>query len=52
MGATLHPLRDTFPIPHKARKSLKKQMIRWLRRLAKKHTEEVPRKPRYKGWYW
>ena len=52
MGTTLHPLKDTFPIPRKTKRSLKKQMTRWLRRLAKTHPEETPRTHRHKGWYW
>jgi hypothetical protein len=53
MGASLWPIKkDTFPIPPKAKRSLKKQMARWLRRRAKTHTAEGLRTKRYKGWYW
>jgi len=52
MGTTLHPLKDTFPIPHKTKRSLKKQMKRWLRRQAKSRPEEGLRTRRHKGWYW
>jgi len=52
MGLTRHPLKDTFPIPRKTRKSLKKQMTRWNRRQAKKIPEFALRTHRHKGWYW
>ena len=52
MGASLYPLRDTFPIPRKTKKSLKKQMARWNRRQAKGNPEFSLRRSRHKGWYW
>ena len=52
MGTTLHPLKDTFPIPRKTKKSLKKQMARFLRRQAKRRPEQGLRTQRHKGWYW
>jgi len=52
MGKSLFPLRDTFPIPRKTKKSLKRQMARWLRRLSKKKADEVPRTRKHGGWYW
>ena len=53
MGSTLYPTKkDTFPIPHKTKKSLKRQMSRWLRRRAKTHPEQGLRTRRHRGWYW
>jgi hypothetical protein len=52
MGTTLHPLKDTFPIPKKTKKSLKRQMARWRRRQARTNPEEILRSHRHKGWYW
>ncbi len=52
MGTTLHPLKDCMPIPRKTKKSLKRQMTRWLRRGGKTHAEPGLRTRRHKGWYW
>jgi hypothetical protein len=52
MGVSQYPLKDTFPIPRKTKKSLKKQMKRWLRRGAKKNPEYALGKHKYRGWYW
>jgi hypothetical protein len=52
MGKTLHPLKDSMPIPLKAKRSLKKQMARWLRRLGKESPDQGRRTPRHRGWYW
>jgi len=52
MGTRLHPLKDVLPVTHKTKKSLKKQMVRWLRRRGKKDLEEPLRTHRHKGWWW
>ena len=52
MGTRLHPLRDALPISRKTKKSLKKQMTRFIRRQAKRHPEQGLRTHRHKGWYW
>jgi hypothetical protein len=53
MGASLYPTKkDTFPIPRKTKKSLKRQMSRWLRRRAKTHPEQGFRTQPHRGWYW
>ena len=52
MGTTLHPLKDCFPIPLKTKRSLKRQMARWLRRQGKNRPGEGLRTRRHKGWYW
>ena len=44
--------KDTWPVPRKARKWLKKQLARWNRRVAKRNPEDAPKKNRYRGWYW
>ena len=45
MGTTLHPLKDTFPIPKKTKKSLKRQMARWRRRQGSDPSRRDPSKP-------
>jgi hypothetical protein len=52
MGTRLHPLKDALRITRKTRKSLKKQMTRWLRRGAKSRPEETLRTRRHKGYWW
>jgi hypothetical protein len=52
MGTSLHPLKDCLPISLKTKRSLKKQMTRWLRRRRKTQPELALRTRRHKGWYW
>ncbi|HSQ79127.1 MAG TPA: hypothetical protein VLN41_00900 [Candidatus Bathyarchaeia archaeon] len=41
-----------MPISRRAKKSLKKQMIRWLRRSGKTRPELGLRTRRHRGWFW
>jgi hypothetical protein len=52
MGLSLFPLKDALPIPQKTKKSLKKQMARWLRRQKKRRPEEALKMKRHRGWFW
>jgi len=52
MGTRLHPLKDALRITPATRRSLKKQMKRWLRRRNKGPSEEALKNVRHKGWWW
>lgn len=52
MGTRLYPLKDSLPITRRTKRSLKKEMRRWLRRQGRSRPNEGLRTRRHRGWYW